>query len=363
MMLQRISTLLVALAITAAGQTLFKSVPRTTDGHPDLQGIWTNATLTSLQQPAELKGKEFFTEQEAAAYEKSILQAATNADRPEARKAGDPGTYNQAFFDRGSHIVKTRRTSLVVDPPDGRIPAYTPAAQARLNAYRAYSAQHGVDGPEDHDLSERCLMFSGIGRPMLSEPYNNNYQVVQSPGYVVILAEMNHEARIIPTEGQAPFPASVSQWHGNSRGHWEGDALVVETTKVRFNEQSHFGVAYRGMSDENLRVAERFTRTAPDTIMYRATVEDPTVYSGAKLWDFHSVPRPGELGNETWQGDSWKDRSGTNAWTFQMTMDEARGIVYMPFGAPSSTFYGGDRKGANLYGNSLASGYKCSRFI
>jgi hypothetical protein len=151
-----------------------------------------------------------------------------------------------------------------------------------LDAFRAYSAQHGADGPEDRDLSERCLMFSGIGPPMLSEPYNNNYQVVQSPGYVAILAEMNHEARIIPTEGQVPFPASVSQWHGNSRGHWEGDTLVVETTKFRFNEQSHFGVAYRGMSDENLRVIERFTRTAPDTIMYRATVEDPTVYS--KSW-------------------------------------------------------------------------------
>jgi hypothetical protein len=117
---------------------------------------------------------------------------------------------------------------------------------------------------------------------MLPEPYNNNYEIEQSPGYVAILAEQNHDVRIIPTNAIPHLSARVSQWHGDSRGRWEGDTLVVETTNVKFNDQSHFGVAYRGMSDENIRVTERFTRTAPDTIMYRATIEDPTVYT--KPW-------------------------------------------------------------------------------
>ncbi len=262
-------------------------LPRTADGHPNLQGIWTNATLTPLQRPADLASKAYFTEEEAAAYVKQRVTQARNADRPEARKPGDPGSYNQAFFDSGERIVKTRRTSLVIDPADGRIPPYTPEAQARLEKIRAHSALHPADGPEDRDLSERCLMFSGVGPPMLAEPYNNNYQIVQSPGYVAILAEMNHDTRVIstanqPTAGQAGAATGVVQWHGTSRGRWEGDTLVVETGGIRFNDQSHFGVAYRGMSDENLRVVERFALSDADTIMYRATVEDRTVYS--KPW-------------------------------------------------------------------------------
>jgi hypothetical protein len=282
---------LLVMAMTAAGQAPSKpvpatakswSVPRTPDGHPDLQGIWTNATLTPLQRPPELAAKPFFSEQEAAAFVNQRVQQNRDADRPEARKAGDPGSYNRAFFDSGDRIVKTRRTSLVIDPADGRIPPYTVEAQAKMERFRAELARHPADGPEDRDLSERCLMFSGIGPPMLAEPYNNNYQIVQSAGYVGLLAEMNHDVRIIPTAGQPRIPDHVAQWHGIPRGRWEGDTLVVETDGVRFNSQSHFGVAYRGMSDENLRIVERFTRTDADTIMYRATVTDPTVYT--KPW-------------------------------------------------------------------------------
>ena len=271
-------------AVGAAGQTPAAkpyTPPRTADGHPVLEGIWTNATLTPLQRPAELAGKSFFTEQEAAAYEKRRVEE-TNVDRPEARKQGDPGAYNQAFWDRGTHVVQSRRTSLVVDPPDGRIPPMTPQAQAKFERAHAEIARHPADGPEDRNLSERCIWFSGDGPPLLPEPYNNNYQVVQSPGYVTILAEMNHEARVIPTDGRPHLPGNVSQWKGDSRGHWEGDTLVVETVNIKFNQQSHFGVAYDGMSDENFRVVERFTRTGPTTITYRATVEDPTVYT--KPW-------------------------------------------------------------------------------
>jgi hypothetical protein len=286
MILQRFTTLLAALAmaIAAAGQAPSKNagMPRTADGHPDLQGIWTNATMTPLQRPAELGSKEFFTEQEAAAFVKKRQEQQSFADRPESRKPGDPGAYNQAFFDFGNRIVKTRRTSLVVDPPDGKISPYTPEMQARLERAQAVAARHPADGPEDRDLSERCLMFSGVGPPMLPEPYNNNYQIVQSPGYVAIMAEMNHDVRVVPTAGQAGVPAGVVQWHGASRGHWEGDTLIVETDGIRFNDQSHFGVAYRGMSDQNLHVVERFTRTDADTIMYRATVNDPTAYT--KPW-------------------------------------------------------------------------------
>jgi hypothetical protein len=274
---------LVLAATSASGQTPAKTwtPPRTADGHPDLQGIWTNATLTPLQRPAEFANKPILTKQEAAAYEKRRIREG-NVDRPENRKQGDPGAYNQAFWDRGTHVVKSRRTSLVVDPPDGKIPPFTPDAQARFERAHAETARHPADGPESRNLSERCIWFSGDGPPLLPEPYNNNYQIVQSPGYVAILAEMNHQTRIIATNsGEAPL-VNVNQWQGESRGHWEGDTLVVVTSHLRFNHMSRFGVAYDGMSDENLRVTERFTRTAPDTISYRATVDDPTVYS--KSW-------------------------------------------------------------------------------
>jgi hypothetical protein len=255
-------------------------IPRTPDGHPSLEGIWTNATLTPLQRPADLGNKAYFTAEEAAAYEKQVLIQSNSDNQP--RKPGDPGSYNAAFMDRGNRIEKSLRTSLVIDPPDGRIPPFTAEAQARAQAIREYAAQHPADGPEDRDLSERCLMFSGVGPPMLTEPYNNNYQIVQSPGYVSVLAEMNHDVRVIPTAPGVSTPNGVSQWHGVSRGHWDGDTLIVETTNIKFNNQSHFGAAYRGMSDENLRVTERFTRTDAETIVYQATVDDPTVYT--KPW-------------------------------------------------------------------------------
>jgi hypothetical protein len=277
---------LFALAVLpAAAQTSNWKPLRTPDGQPDLQGTWTNGTLTPLQRPAELAAKEFFTEQEAAAFEKQRIEQG-DVDRIEgARGESDLArrAYNSAWFDRGTHVVKSRRTSLVVDPPDGRVPPLTPDAKARHDAFRAALALHPADGPEDRLLTERCILFGAAGPPMLPEPYNNNYQIVQSPGYVTILAEMNHDTRIIPLDPRPHLGASMPQWKGNSRGRWEGDTLVVETLDFKFNGQSRFGVAYLdGMSDANLRVVERFTRTAPDTILYRTTVEDPTVYT--KPW-------------------------------------------------------------------------------
>ena len=245
-------------------------------GDPDLEGTWTNATLTTLQRAPELGTKAFFTPDEAAAFNKQRIQA-TNADRP--LRAGEVGAYNDAFFERGRGGVKTRRTSLIVDPPDGRIPPFTPEAQKRVEARQQYEAQHPADRPEDRWLTERCILF-GATVPMLPEPYNNNYRIIQSPGTVTILVEMNHDARVIPVDGRPPLSSTVAQWTGSSRGHWEGDTLVVETANFKFNDKSRFGVQYlNGLSDEHLRVVERFTRTDANTLLYQARIEDPTVFT------------------------------------------------------------------------------------
>jgi hypothetical protein len=256
--------------------------PRTPDGQPDFQGIWTNATLTPFQRPAELGDKQFFTEQEAAAYERQRIQQ-TDVDRIDGERGPADlarRAYNSFWFDRGTHVVKSRRTSLIVDPPDGKIPPLTAEAQKRSENFRSQQAQHPSDGPQDRLLTERCILFGAAGPPMLPEPYNSNYRIVQGPGYVAILVEMNHETRIIPLDGRPHVSSNIVQWTGDSRGHWEQDTLVVETSNFRFNDQSRFGVGYlNGMSDQNLRVVERFTRTDPDTIIYRATVTDPTVFT------------------------------------------------------------------------------------
>jgi hypothetical protein len=282
---------LVAAASEAPAQRA--SVLRTPWGDPSFEGIWTNATLTVLQRPAELAGKEYFTPEEAAAFEKQRVEQ-TNADRP--LRPGEVGAYNDLFFERGTHGVKSRRTSLVIDPRDGKIPPLTPEAQRQVDARQRETELHPADGPEDRWLTERCILF-GATVPMLPEPYNNNYLIVQSPGSVTILVEMNHDARMVPLDGRPHLSHRVRQWMGDSRGHFEGDTLVVETTNFKFNEQSRFGVTYlNGLSDENLRVVERFTRTDADTLTYRATIEDPTVF--------------------------------TRPWTIELSMDRTKGPIY-----------------------------------
>ena len=241
-----------------------RSVPHA-NGHPSLEGTWTNATVTPLERPKDLGAKQYFTAEEAAAYEK---------------RSSDPD----------SHVEKSLRTSLVIDPPDGKVSPLTTEAQAKVLADKAYSSQHPADGPEDRNLGERCLVFSGVGPPMLPEPADNGYQILESPGYVTVLAEMNHDVRVVPIDGKVSIPNGVSQWHGISRGRWDGDTLVVETTNIRSIPNhyafGHFGIigfrANVNMWDENLRVTERFTRMDADTITYRATVDDPTVYT--KPW-------------------------------------------------------------------------------
>lgn len=256
------------------------TVPRTPDGQPDLQGIWANSTLTPLERPRELGDKQFFTEKEAAEYEKKLLEH-NNADRRDTQNAeADIAlAYNDVWYDRGTTIVPTRRTSLIVDPPDGRIPSLTPEAQKREAARAEASRGRGpADSWEDRNLAERCLTR---GAPKLPGGYNNNFMILQGPGYVAILQEMIHEVRVIPLDGRPHVPQNIRQWLGDSRGHWEGNTLVVDTTNFRDEIRSNLYYCC-GAAGANLHLVERFTRVDNDTIDYQYTVDDPTTFT--KPW-------------------------------------------------------------------------------
>jgi len=274
---------LVALALFFAvpGHAQW-TAPRTPDGQPDLQGVWDSASMTPLERPAQLGNKEFYTAEEMAAYERRRAQD-LNRDRRDGSAEADLGrAYNDAWYDRGAHLAGDRRTSRLIDPPNGRFPAMTPAAAKKYQEMHAWLTQHADDGPETRALPDRCLVFSQSGPPYLPGNYNNFYQIVQAPGVVAIVSEMAHQARTIPVVTGAThprLPQNIRQWTGDSVGHWEGETLVIETTNFRASDQSRFGVQYDGMSDENLHVTERLTRTGPHTITYRATVADPTVYT------------------------------------------------------------------------------------
>ena len=247
------------------------TAPRTADGHPDLGGVWSNATITPLERPAELASKPFFTAEEAAAYEKGIA-GQSNRDRRDGPADADvTRAYNEAWWDRGSKVVPSLRTSLIVDPPDGRLPALTPSAQEAARR-RAEALARPANGPEDRLIRERCIVGDNAGPPMMPSAYNNNFQIFQTADSVAILSEMMHDVRIIPLDGRAHVPAGVRSWMGDSRGRWDNDTLVVETTNFSGK------ISFRG-SDENLRVVERFTRTAPDLILYEFRVEDPTAFT------------------------------------------------------------------------------------
>jgi hypothetical protein len=268
-------TLAVAIlsgAIPVSAQTAL----RTSWGHPDLQGIWSTATITPFERSAEFAGKEFLTEQEAAEFERRTLQN-TNRDRRDGGAVADVArAYNDFWWDSGTMVVPTRRTSLVIDPPDGRVPALTAEGQSRQNALAEERKRRGpADNPEDRNLWERCIT-RGLPNVMLPQPYNNNYQIFQTPDHVVILAEMIHDARVIPLvqaqNERRHAPDHLRFWMGDSIGHWEGDTLVVETTN--FTDKTN----YRG-ARENLRLVERFRRTAPDILVYQVTIHDPTTFT------------------------------------------------------------------------------------
>jgi hypothetical protein len=256
------------------------AVPRTPDGQPDLQGVWDYRTITPLERPKELGTKAVFTEEEAAKYEKQENQR-QNRDLIDPETGGlqyPPGgvvPYNEFWYDRGNKVAGTKRTSLIVDPPDGRLPAWTPEGQklANLRAAEQRNDQLGhphADSWEDRPLQERCLVGLNAGPPMVPGAYNNNVQIVQTPGYVTLLNEMVHDTRIIPLDGRPH--GTVRQWKGDSRGHWEGDTLVVDTTNFR-RETSLDG------SSANTHLIEKFTRVDPNTLLYEFTVDDPTMWT------------------------------------------------------------------------------------
>ncbi|MEX2272510.1 MAG: hypothetical protein WD690_13640 [Vicinamibacterales bacterium] len=250
------------------------SAPRTPDGQPDLQGVWTNATLTPLERPAAMAGKAFLTEAEAAAIEKRTAENRAASDKfgPLAS-----GSYNRFWYDDGTTVLSTRQTSLVVDPPDGRVPV-RPSAEARRDDY---AARNG-DSYEFMSPWDRCIT-RGIPGSMFPAGYNNAYQILQTPGYVTIVYEMIHDARIIPLDSRQPRSSRMQSWMGDAHGRWEGNTLVVETTN--FNNQGWIATSAAGgrikgiPHTDKLRVVERFTRVAADKISYSATIEDPDIYT------------------------------------------------------------------------------------
>jgi hypothetical protein len=258
---------IAAAAIVLAGLGISaQGTPRTPDGRPDLQGMWLNDTATPLERTKDFADKAFFTETEAREYERHYQldrTAALSHGDPvfELAVAGDLDTYEPG------HVLPSLRTSLVTDPPDGKVPALTPDAQRLFNERTEHARAHYAENPEDFPIAERCLTV-GNAPPMLPVFYNNNVQIVQAGDYVLILSEMIHDARVIALNRKAHLPASIKQWKGDSIGRWEGDTLVVDTTN--FTDKT----TVRG-SGSSLHVIERFILNGPDTLTYRFTIDDP----------------------------------------------------------------------------------------
>ena len=282
-----VSTGIIALAFacgSAAAQEAYKT-PRASDGKPDLQGVWTNASLTSLERPT---GQPLVIPADRAAQmekQRAQMMAAqngrTNPNEGAPQAGRDVGGYNAFWIDPGSRygVVKGEtRTSWIVEPKDGKIP-YTKAGKDAYDR-KITKVRNTFDGPEIRPQGERCTVGFGStgGPPMVNVLYNNHYQIVQTPGYVTILVEMNHDARIIPI-GAKHAPASFRKWLGDSIGWWEGDTLVVETVNFHKDMDIRPNMTQSFYVGENAKVTERFTRVAADSIFYEFTVEDPVAFT------------------------------------------------------------------------------------
>ncbi len=301
--------LFAALSVSAQAQTPggFEA-PRTGWGDPDLGGLWSSATVTPVERP-EGQADEFLSAEEVAAAELAVADATARANAPSEVRTealpvgGNVGAYNSFWLDRGTRVVPTRRTSIVIDPPDGRLPPLTPDTARRLaspEAQRLLEIQMGRADPESYeqlDLNDRCVWYRGI--PTFSTAYNNNYHLFQTPDYVVILQEHIHDTRMIPLDGRPHASERIQQLRGDSRGHWEGDTLVIETTN--FREKGFLfipGPTPQGGTNweptNALRVVERFTRVGSDTLDYEFTVDAPNTWSrpwtGSSPWTLAEGP-------------------------------------------------------------------------
>jgi len=243
------------------------TLARTSWGDPDLQGKWSYATVTPLERPAAQAGRDVLSKEEIAAVDS---EARNGADRRDGGADADLArAYNAYWYDRGK---SNGRTSLIIDPPDGRLPALTAEGRRRQALSDEHEAAHPYDSWEDRPLQERCIVYHGV--PPLPTGYNNTYQIFQTPGSVVILDENIHDVRVIPLDGRPPLRSNIRQWNGDSRGHWDGNTLVVETTNYSPRTTFRFPVAA-----ETLSAVEHFTRVAADEIDFRFTITDPTTYT------------------------------------------------------------------------------------
>ena len=278
------------MTTTLAGQ----SAPRTEWGDPDLQGVFTFATITPLQRPDDVSGQERLTEEEARGIEERT--ARERVDRPP--RPGDTGTYNRFWVDYGTQVVGTNRTSLITDE-EGTLPPLAPAAVERNAARRARGAQP-PSGPEDMTVTDRCILGFNSGPPFLPSAYNNTVQLFQTPDYVVVLNEMIHDARIIPLNERPHLDPDVRQWMGNSRGRWEGNTLVIETTNFDSSRELLGGVNLWRYTNAHsnggtAHLIERFTRADADTITYEFTLNDPDTWTRPWSATFPLVGIDGEL--------------------------------------------------------------------
>jgi len=252
--------------------------PRIPDGHPDLQGVWGNATLTPLERPKALGTKEFYTDEEFSELSKRVRKGIVGEEADLGAAAENPVRYDLSLY--GFDITKatfasTKRTSLIVGP-DGQVPAMLPPARKRNAERAAKNKGHEFDSYEDRPLQERCILMTQERIPMLPAVNDNNLlQIVQGRGYVALLHEIDHSTRVIPTDGRPHVSKNIRQWQGDSVGHWDGDTLVVDTTNFT-------GLTVFRGSGEQLHLVERFTRKSDDTIIYEFTAEDPSTW--AKPW-------------------------------------------------------------------------------
>ena len=280
--------MVIGCLVPAVAAAQSATAPRTPWGAPDLGGVWDFRTITPLERPAALKDKAVLTAEEAAAFTQQTIES-RNADRRDGGARRDvERAYNDFWWDWGNSLTGDNRTSLVVDPTDGRIPSITPEARERRRTQRAAGVRpvrgrvligSPAHGPEDLGLSERCMLGFNSGPPMLPSAYNNNVQLFQTPDHVVIFNEMVHETRVVPLDGRPPLPEGMRQWMGDSRGRWDGDTLVVESSNYTDKTGSFYTIIGTYGSGETLHLVERFTRVDADTLLYEFTIDDPTTFT------------------------------------------------------------------------------------